>query len=99
MPYYLYVPYHGAESRLPVAYPDLTAAKAAAHEKAVYGYCVCDQAGKEIYGSSTTYIDALVVVLVAVLNVDAVVALQCAIAEVAIDITLHIDRDAMDTDL
>ena len=58
MPYYLYVPYHGAESRLPVAYPDLTAAKAAAHEKAVYGYCVCDQAGKEIYSPVGSFVAA-----------------------------------------
>ena len=47
--YYLYVPYHGTESRLPEAYADLTAAKTAADEKAVYGYCVCDESGEGVY--------------------------------------------------
>lgn len=47
--FYLYVPYHGIDSRLPEAYSDLTTARAAAQEKAVYGYCVCDEAGKGVY--------------------------------------------------
>lgn len=47
--FYLYVPYHGTESRLPEAYAELTAAKAAADEKAVYGYCVCDEDGEGLY--------------------------------------------------
>ena len=46
--FYLYIPYHGMNSRLPEAYSDLTTAKAAAHEKAVYGYCVCDEAGEGV---------------------------------------------------
>ena len=47
--YYLYVPFHGADSRLPESYADLTAAKAAAEEKAVYGYCVCDGEGEGVW--------------------------------------------------
>ena len=54
--YYLYIPYHGIDSRLPEGYGDLTAAKAAAHEKAVYGYCVCDEGGEGVYSPVGSYV-------------------------------------------
>ena len=54
--YYLYVPYHGTESRLSEAYDDLTAAKTAADEKAVYGYCVCDENGDKIYSPVGSFV-------------------------------------------
>ena len=54
--YYLYVPFHGADSRLPESYSDLTAAKAAAEEKAVYGYCVCDEACEPIYSPADSFV-------------------------------------------
>lgn len=43
--FYLSIPYHGVESRLSETYADLSAAKAAADEKSVYGYCVTDEGG------------------------------------------------------
>ena len=54
--YYLYIPSHGADSRLPDGYADLTAAKAAADEKAVYGYCVCNEAGEGIYSPVGSFV-------------------------------------------
>ena len=54
--YYLYVPFHGADSRLPESYSDLNAAKAAAEEKAVYGYCVCDDTGEGIWSPVGSYV-------------------------------------------
>ena len=47
--FYLYIPFHGLESRLPGAYESAEDAKKAAHGKCVYGYCVCDKEGKFIY--------------------------------------------------
>ena len=47
--FYLYVPFHGDEHRLPEGYTELSAAKAAADERAVYGYCVCDEGGEGVY--------------------------------------------------
>ena len=54
--FYLFVPYHGTEFRLSEAYGDLTAAKAAADEKAVYGYCVCDGNGDKIYSPVGSFV-------------------------------------------
>lgn len=54
--YYLFIPYHGTESRLPEAYDELAAARAAADEKAVYGYCVCDEAGEGVYSPVGSFI-------------------------------------------
>ena len=54
--FYLYVPYHGEKSRLPEAYAELAAARAAADEKAVYGYCVCDEAGEGVYSPVGSFI-------------------------------------------
>ena len=54
--FYLYVPYHGIESKLPENYADLIAAKAAADEKAVYGYCVCDETGEGVYSPVGSFV-------------------------------------------
>ncbi len=54
--FYLFIPYHGTESRLPHAYDDLNAAKTAADEKSVYGYCVCDESGEGVYSPAGSFV-------------------------------------------
>ena len=54
--FYLSIPYHGKDDRLPESYEDLSAAKAAADEKAVYGYCVSDEAGELIYSPVGSFV-------------------------------------------
>ena len=54
--YYLNIPYHGIDSRLPEGYADLNAAKVAADGKAVYGYCVCDESGEGVYSPVGSYV-------------------------------------------
>lgn len=47
--FYLSIPYHGIGSRLSETYEDLNAAKAAADERSVYGYCVTNEEDELIY--------------------------------------------------
>ena len=54
--FYLSIPYHGIESRLPETYEDLNAAKTAADEQSVYGYCVTDDSGALIYSPVGSFI-------------------------------------------
>ncbi len=53
--FYLFIPYQGDGSRLSEGYDDLTAARAAADEKAVHGYCVCDEKGNKIYSPAGSF--------------------------------------------
>ena len=54
--FYLSIPYHGIESRLPETYEDLNAAKTAADEQSVYGYCVTDDTGALIYSPVGSFV-------------------------------------------
>ncbi len=54
--FYLYIPFHGLESRLPKGYADLTEAKRAADEKSVYGYCVCDETGQGVWSPVGSFV-------------------------------------------
>ena len=54
--FYLSIPNHGIESRLPESYENLPAAQAAADEKAVYGYCVTDEQGELIYSPVGSFV-------------------------------------------
>ena len=54
--FYLSIPYHGTESRLPETFEDLAAAKTAADEKSVYGYCITDEAGELIYSPVGSFV-------------------------------------------
>ena len=54
--FYLSIPYHGIESRLPETYEDLNAAKTAADEQSVYGFCVTDDSGALIYSPVGSFV-------------------------------------------
>lgn len=47
--FYLYIPFHGIESRLPQAFESLEDAKTVAEDKRVYGYAVCDADGNFVW--------------------------------------------------
>ena len=47
--FYLYIPFHGIESRLPDGFDCREDAMQAAQSKRVYGYCVCDGQGNFVW--------------------------------------------------
>ncbi len=47
--FYLCIPFHGQEGRLPQAFEVLEDAKKAAEDKRVYGYAVCDEDGNMVW--------------------------------------------------
>jgi hypothetical protein len=54
--FYVSIPYHGRGSRLTETYETLTAAKAAADERSVYGYCVTNEEGELVYSPVGSFI-------------------------------------------
>ena len=58
-----------------------------------FGKCV-----NEFNGSHTAGIDPLIIVLVPIIHIERVIILQSSIIKTVIDIPLHIDRNAVNTD-
>ncbi len=54
--FYLYIPFHGGESRVTPGFEKLEDAKLAADAQAVYGYCVCNETGKGIYSPIGSFV-------------------------------------------
>ncbi len=54
--FYLYIPFHGESGRLTAVFERLDDAKRAADEKAVCGYCVCDENGEAIYSPVGSFV-------------------------------------------